>query len=208
MGGGVRQLPAPAYYTSGIYGTHDYMTKLQQVILYTGVAVLAVAAGFLLRGQLMGGDAQSGATDAGVASRGADAIFAASLPDLQDNSQAISQWRGKVMVVNFWASWCEPCRQEIPEFIELQEKFRENGLVFVGIAVDQKERAAAFSKEIGINYPVLVGDMKAMALAEAAGNRQGALPFTVVIDRNGKIIGTKLGRLSQEKLESMFKPLL
>ncbi len=184
------------------------MTKLQQVLLYTGIAILAVAAGFLLRGQLMSNDAQSGATDAAVASRGAEAIFAASLPDLQDKSQAISQWRGKVMVVNFWASWCEPCRNEIPEFIELQEKFRDHGLVFIGIAVDQKERAAAFSKEIGINYPVLVGDMKAMALAEAAGNRQGALPFTVVIDRNGKIIGTKLGRLSQEKLESMFKPLL
>lgn len=183
------------------------MTKLQQILLYTGIAILAVAAGFLLRGQLMSSDARSGA-DAAVAGRGAEAIFAASLPDLQGESQAISQWRGKVMVVNFWASWCEPCRQEIPEFIELQERFRENGLIFIGIAVDQKERAAAFSKEIGINYPVLVGDMKAMTLAEAAGNRQGALPFTVVIDRNGKIIGTKLGRLSKEKLESMFRPLL
>ncbi len=184
------------------------MTKLQQVLLYTGVAILAVAAGFLVAGPADEQRCSIRATDAAVASRGAEAIFAASLPDLQDESQAISQWRGKVMVVNFWASWCEPCRQEIPEFIELQEKFRDNGLVFIGIAVDQKERAAAFSKEIGINYPVLVGDMKAMALAEAAGNRQGALPFTVVIDRNGKIIGTKLGRLSQEKLESMFKPLL
>ncbi len=112
------------------------------------------------------------------------------------------------MVINFWASWCEPCRKEIPEFIEFQEKFRTDGLVFVGIAVDQKERAAAFSKEIGINYPVLVGDLRAMALAEAAGNRQGALPFTVVIDRSGKIIGTKLGSLSPSKLESMVKPLL
>ena len=112
------------------------------------------------------------------------------------------------MVVNFWATWCEPCRKEIPEFIELQEKFRDKGLVFIGIAVDQKEKAATFSKEMGINYPVLIGDMKAMALAEAAGNRQGALPFTVVIDRNGKITGTKLGRLSRDNLESMFQPLL
>ena len=184
------------------------MTKLQQVLLYTGVAILAVAAGYLLRGQLMSSDAQSGATDAAVASRGAEAIFAASLPDLQDKNQAISQWRGQVMVVNFWASWCEPCRNEIPEFIELQEKFRANGLVFIGIAVDQQERTAAFSKEIGINYPVLVGDMRALDLAGAAGNRQGALPFTVVIDRGGNIIGTKLGRLSRSKLESMIKPLL
>lgn len=183
------------------------MTKLQQILLYGGVAVLAVAAGFLLRGQLMNGNAQP-ETDAAVATKGAEVIFAASLPDLEDKTQAISQWRGNVMIVNFWATWCEPCRKEIPEFIELQEKFRDKGLVFIGIAVDQKERAAAFSREMGINYPVLVGDLKAMALAEAAGNRQGALPFTVVIDRNGKIAGTKLGRLSRDSLESMFQPLL
>ena len=169
--------------------------------------MLAVAAGFLLRGQLMSSNTQSG-TDVAAAAKGAEVIFAASLPDLQDESQAISQWRGNVMVVNFWATWCEPCRKEIPEFIELQEKFRDKGLVFVGIAVDQKEKVAAFSKEMGINYPVLVGDMKAMTLAEAAGNRLGALPFTVVIDRNGKIAGTKLGRLSRDNLESMFQPLL
>ncbi len=169
--------------------------------------MLAVAAGFLLRGQLMSSNTQSG-TDAAAAAKGAEVILAATLPDLQDKNQAISQWRGNVMVVNFWATWCEPCRKEIPEFIELQEKFRDNGLVFIGIAVDQKEKAVAFSKEIGINYPVLVGDMKAMALAEAAGNRQGALPFTVVIDRNGKITGTKLGRLSRSTLEEMLKPLL
>jgi hypothetical protein len=77
-----------------------------------------------------------------------------------------------------------------------------------GMTATNLPDAAAFSKEIGINYPVLVGDMKAMALAEAAGNRQGALPFTVIIDRSGKITGTKLGSLSQSKLESMVKPLL
>jgi len=183
------------------------MTKLQQMLLYAGVALLAITAGFLLRGQLMSSGSQAG-VPAPAENKGAEIILAASLPDLQDNNQSLSQWLGKVMVVNFWASWCEPCRKEIPEFIEFQEKFRTDGLVFVGIAVDQKERAAAFSKEIGINYPVLVGDMKAMALAEAAGNRQGALPFTVIIDRSGKITGTKLGSLSQSKLESMVKPLL
>jgi thiol-disulfide isomerase/thioredoxin len=120
----------------------------------------------------------------------------------------LASLRGEVVVVNFWASWCAPCREEIPEFISFQDKFRDKGLVFIGIAVDQKERAAAFSKEMGINYPVLVGDMKAMQIAGAAGNIQGALPFTVVIDRNGKMVGSKLGRLSESKLESMIGPLL
>ncbi|MBA4143353.1 MAG: TlpA family protein disulfide reductase [Nitrosospira sp.] len=183
------------------------MTKLQQLLLYTGIAILAVTAGFLLRSQLMSSNVQFDLPE-DTAKRGAETILAASLPDLDDKPQPISQWRGKVLVVNFWASWCAPCRDEIPEFIELHGKFSERGLVILGIAVDQKEKAAAFSKEIGINYPILVGDMKAMALADAAGNHQGALPFTVVIDRTGKITGTKLGRLSKSKLEAMFKPLL
>lgn len=175
------------------------MTKLQQLMLYIGIAIIAVAAGLLLRGQL---------TMRSNPQPGAEVIFAASLPDIHGTNQPISQWHGKVMVINFWATWCEPCREEIPEFIELQKRFSDQGLVFVGIAVDQKEKVVAFSKEIGINYPVLVGGMKGMMLADATGNRQGALPFTVVIDRSGKITGTKLGRLSQSKLESMIKPLL
>jgi thiol-disulfide isomerase/thioredoxin len=183
------------------------MTKLQQVLVYTGVAMLALTAGVLLRGQLTSSNV-SLEVPVDTARKGAETIFAASLPDLADTLQPISQWRGKVMVVNFWASWCEPCREEIPEFIKLQKKFGDQGVVFVGIAVDQKERVAAFSKQIGINYPVLVGDLSAMKLADAAGNRQGALPFTVIIDRSGNITGSKLGRLSQSKLEGMLKPLL
>lgn len=183
------------------------MTKLQQVLVYIGVAILALTAGVLLRGQLASSNI-SVEVPADTARKGAATIFAASLPDLTNTLQPISQWRGKVMVVNFWASWCEPCREEIPEFIELQKKYGDDGVVFVGIAVDQIERAAAFSKQIGINYPVLVGDLSVMALADAAGNQQGALPFTVVIDRSGNITGSKLGRLSRSKLEGMLKPLL
>lgn len=177
--------------------------KFKQALLYLGVAVFAVAAGFFARSLLMGGS-----LDAETAQKGAQTIFAASLPDLQGNNQPLSQWRGKVLVVNFWATWCEPCRREIPEFIKLQEQFRSQGLLFVGIALDQKEKVAAYSKEAGINYPVLVGDWETIELAKAAGNRQGGLPFTVVIDRSGKISGIHLGGISQADMEAMFKPLL
>ena len=177
--------------------------RFRQALLYLGVAAFAVAAGVFARSLLMGGS-----LDAETAQKGAQTIFAASLPDLQGNSQPISQWRGKVLVVNFWATWCEPCRREIPEFIKLQEQFRSQGLLFVGIALDQKEKVAAYSKEAGINYPVLVGDWEAIELAKAAGNRQSGLPFTVVIDRSGKITGTRLGEISQAEMEAMFKPLL
>lgn len=184
------------------------MTKLQQVLTYLGIAAVAVTAGLLLRAQLATNAPSPETVEGAARNTGADAIFAASLPDLQGVTQPISQWRGKVVVVNFWATWCEPCREEIPEFIKLQRQFGDQGLVFVGIAVDDRERVAAFSREIGINYPVLVGDLQAMKLAGTAGNRQGALPFTAIIDRNGSLIGTKLGRLSHSKLEAMIRPLL
>ena len=177
--------------------------RLKQALLYLGVAVFAVAAGFFARSLLMGGS-----LDAETAQKGAQTIFAASLPDLQGNNQPISQWRGKVLVVNFWATWCEPCRKEIPEFIKLQEQFRNQGLLFVGVALDKKEKVVAYSKEAGINYPVLVGEWDAIELSKAAGNRQGGLPFTVVIDRSGKITSIHLGGISRADMEVMFKPLL
>ena len=112
------------------------------------------------------------------------------------------------MVVNFWATWCTPCQEEIPEFIEAQEKFRDQGLLFVGIALDQADKVKMFSHEFGINYPVLVGSMNTWSLAQAAGNRMSVLPYTVVINRSGEIVETYIGRVNLKKLEKLVIPLL
>ena len=101
------------------------MTKLQQMLLYSGVAVLAVTAGFLLRGQLMSSNLAGWSTGARRQIEEPRQYSRPACPTCKTTNQPISQWRGKVMVVNFWASWCEPCRKEIPEFIEFQEKFRD-----------------------------------------------------------------------------------
>ena len=135
-------------------------------------------------------------------------LMGLSLPDGAGNEQRIDQWKGKVIVVNFWATWCAPCREEMPEFIKAQTAYGAKGLQFVGIAVDQADKVAQFEKEIGLNYPSLVGGFGAMELSKTLGNNLMALPFTVIVDRKGAIVHTQLGMLKPEKLADVVKQLL
>jgi thiol-disulfide isomerase/thioredoxin len=138
----------------------------------------------------------------------AAAIAQASFYDLDEKVQPLAQWQGKVMVVNFWATWCPPCIAEIPEFIKIQKQYQKQGVQFIGIAIDQKSKVQTFAKDTGMNYPVLLGDLAGIDLARRIGNAQGGLPYSVIVDRNGKIVATQLGTLSREKLEGIIKPLL
>ena len=138
----------------------------------------------------------------------AEPVFAASFMDLDDKLQPLKQWHGKVVVLNFWAPWCPPCREEIPDFIKLQDKYGERGLVFIGMALDEKIKVQAFADEMGVNYPILLGEMEAVDLARKIGNRLGGLPFTVVIDRSGRIVASEVGGLTMARLEKIVLPLL
>ncbi len=135
-------------------------------------------------------------------------VLGAKLLGLDGQPHALAQWRGKVLVVNFWATWCAPCREEIPVFIKFQELYRARGVQFVGIAIDQKERVGPYAKEIGMNYPVLVGGIETMDFARQLGNRQGVLPYTLVIDQNGKVRTAVVGVLKPERLEPLLQSLL
>lgn len=148
------------------------------------------------------------ATVTSVQPDAATALFDARFNDLNGKMQPLSQWRGKVVIVNFWATWCPPCREEIPEFIKMQEKYGKQGLVFVGIAIDQKDKVQAYADQMGINYPILLGELEAIDLTKRAGNRLGGLPYTVIIDRHGKIAASEIGGLTQAKLDTLIKPLL
>lgn len=163
------------------------------------VAAVALAAGFWLHPWNRGAP-----PDSGDVAR----LMAASLPDMEGKSQALAQWRGKVMVVNFWATWCSPCLEEIPEFVRMQEKLGNQGLQFVGIAIDNTAKVREFAAKYRMNYPVLIGEMDAIELARSAGNQFGGLPFTVVMDRKGRLIGTEIGGLNEEKLTALIRPAL
>lgn len=131
-----------------------------------------------------------------------------SLPDLEGRTRFSNEWLGKVLVINFWATWCPPCRREMPEFIELQKSQGSSGLQFVGIAIDSPDPVKEFAKSIGVNYPILIGDTDAISLSESLGNRFSSLPFTIVFNRAGKPVYSRVGEIDRRTLEEQVTPLL
>lgn len=116
--------------------------------------------------------------------------------------------RGKWVIVNFWATWCAPCREEIPLFVELQKKYGERGLLFVGIAIDQPDKVRPYAQELGMNFPILMGGAEAIDLSRSLGNRMGVLPYTVVLDRQGAIAAREVGAVKADKFEPLVGELL
>lgn len=126
------------------------------------------------------------------------------LVDVNGRSVSLSDFKGKVVVLDFWATWCPPCKREIPDFIKLQSEYGSKGLEIVGIALDQPDKVRAFARENGMNYPVLLGSDE---IAAQYGGVE-SIPTTFVIDKSGKIVTKFEGFRSKETFESLIKKLL
>ena len=119
-----------------------------------------------------------------------------------------TQWQGKVLVVNFWASWCPPCVEEMPTLDKLQAEFKSQNVLFVGIGIDSPSNIRQFLEMTPVSYPIVIGGLEGSNLSKQMGNSQGALPYTIIINSQGKSTSSKLGKISEEELRKSIKSAL
>ena len=172
-------------------------------IVGIAIAVAAVAVGVYLYHEKRQAESPGSAFEAANATAvSGDARLQFELPDVSGTLRQSSEWEGRPKLVNFWATWCAPCRREIPLLKKTQDEYA--GLLrlqVIGIAVDFSEDVAAFAEDAEFNYPVLVGQEDAMAVAEASGVEFIGLPFTMVVAPSGELIKAHIGEIVEEHID-------
>lgn len=129
-----------------------------------------------------------------------DTLFAAVLNDTNNRPVALKSYKGKILAINFWATWCPPCREEMPELSKLSGELTAKNIVLIGIAVDDAESIKGFQKETPVAYPLLEAEVEGAPLATGLGNDKGVLPFTVLINQKGQVFKRFFGKVNREQL--------
>ena len=164
--------------------------------VYATVGALAIAAGAAL---WLGTRSEGPTTTPATLAPGP--LYAATFADTRGASGSLGRFQGKVLVVNFWATWCAPCREEMPAFTRLQNRWAARGVQFVGLSNEDPKLVERFSRDLAINYPLWVGGSEVGDFARRLGNRLGFLPFTVLVSRQGEVLESKVGPYSEAALE-------
>ena len=174
------------------------MASRREALVLVGAGVAAAVAGWYFGPKLQ--------PDPGTAEVGA--LLSVPLKDIEGRPHTIDKWSGRVLVCNFWATWCVPCREEIPALNRIHAKMSGSGVEIVGIAVDQRANVVEFLKIQPIAYPVVLGDSGLIDLMRRLGNKAGGLPFTVVLDRKGRLVERTLGVIAEAALEQRLSTLI
>ncbi|MCB1857325.1 MAG: TlpA family protein disulfide reductase [Gammaproteobacteria bacterium] len=180
------------------------MKKSSRPVLFISILILAACAGWVGYQEF----APQRTPSFSFVGEGLERLPAFSFPDLEGVTRHHDEWKARVLIVNFWATWCPPCRQEMPLFVETQERYRAQGVQFVAIAIDDRDLVKDFSDVYGINFPVVIGGVDAIQLSTSLGNKFGTLPFTAIFDRSGRTRYVQAGEISHETLERQILDLL
>ena len=181
----------------------------REALILGAAGVAAAAAGFLvgpilLRSMKAEGGGESG--EGGNAGGNAE-LRSATFADLSGKWRKLDEWQGKILVCNFWATWCAPCREEIPLLMAAREKYASAGVEIVGIAIDNALKVRDYTASLKISYPILLAEAKGLDLMRGLGNSAGGLPYTVVADRRGGVVHRKLGAFHRGDLDAILGPL-
>ena len=183
---------------------------MKKTAIFIVLVIVAGAAGFGLQRAMINQQNQNLAPEmpSGQVSVIGETRPEFALQDLDGKLRNIKEWDGKVLLVNFWATWCPPCKKEIPAFMALQEQYGKQGFQVIGVAIDNEEAVRDYVDTMGINYPVMAAELDSMDIARQYGNRINALPFSAFISRDGKIVLTRPGEMSFEMTEKIIRGLL
>lgn len=170
---------------------------MKRNLVYGGVALLFVALGAYFGTRAIEPEPPSAQHAPAVAK-----LLAQTLPDAKGQPQALSAWQGKALVVNFWAPWCPPCVQEMPELSSLHTEMATKGIHVIGIGIDSAANIAEFAGKYKISYPLYVAGISGTELARDMGNQSGGLPFTVLVGADGQVKKTYLGTIKFDQLRA------
>ena len=173
------------------------MASVRRDALILGVVGLAAAAAGGVAG-VLALQSRSGAAD----------LLGAQFLDLEGRSRRLLEWQGRALLCNFWATWCAPCREEIPLLVAASRHWASRGVEIVGIGIDSAVKIREFAQSYKITYPLLVGDATAISLVRSLGNPAGGLPYTVALDRRGALAHRHLGALSEPALRQVLESLV